>query len=402
MIEGGYTLSGSTTSRHLSPSGEGAHSALIPGAQALPPSSFLSEFACPVNSHNEWDPLEEVIVGAVEGAMFPAWNKINVATAPPGEWQAAERRVGGGGSPYPSAMVDAARRDLEGFIHILEAEGVRVRRVDRSNFAAGFATPDWQVSSGFCAANPRDPFMVLGNEILETPMADRSRYFEAWPYRALFKEYFKAGAKWTAAPKPQLFDELYDQQYTVPGADEPMRFVVGEFEPVFDAADFVRCGRDIFGQKSNVTNQLGIEWLQRHLGEGYRVHVLENRSPETIHIDTTFMPLAPGKVLVNPDFLDLDALPSILKSWDLLIPPPPVPIIGDPLQLVSEWAGLNVLMLDEERVVVEKRQEPLIQALKGWGFKPIPCAFESYYPFLGSFHCATLDIRRRGELHSYF
>jgi glycine amidinotransferase len=53
-------------------------------------------------------------------------------------------------------------------------------------------------------------------------------------------------------------------------------------------------------------------------------------------------------------------------------------------------------------VVVEKRQEPLIQALKGWGFKPIPCAFESYYPFLGSFHCATLDIRRRGELQSYF
>jgi glycine amidinotransferase len=84
------------------------------------------------------------------------------------------------------------------------------------------------------------------------------------------------------------------------------------------------------------------------------------------------------------------------------VPPPPVPIVGDPLQLVSEWAGLNVLMLDEERIIVEKRQEPLIQALKNWGFKPIPCAFESYYPFLGSFHCATLDIRRRGELQSYF
>ncbi|MFZ4848178.1 MAG: amidinotransferase [Caldilinea sp.] len=358
--------------------------------------------ACPVNSHNEWDPLEEVIVGTLEGAMFPAWNTINVATAPPGEWLAAERRVGGGGSPYPPALVEAAQRDLEGFIQILEAEGVRVRRLDRTHFAAGFGTPEWQVSSGFCAANPRDPFMVIGNEILETPMADRSRYFEAWPYRPLFKEYFKAGAKWTAAPKPQLLDDLYDRQYTVPAPDEPMRFVVGEFEPVFDAADFVRCGRDIFGQKSNVTNQLGIDWLQRHLGEGYRVHVLENLSPETIHIDTTFMPLAPGKVLVNPDFLDLDRLPSLLKRWDLLVPPPPVPIVGDPLQLVSEWAGLNVLMLDEERIIVEKRQEPLIQALKNWGFKPIPCAFERYYPFLGSFHCATLDIRRRGELQSYF
>jgi len=358
---------------------------------------------CPVNSHNEWDPLEEVIIGSLDGAMFPAWNTINVATAPPGEWVAAEQRVGGGGSPYPPAIIEAARRDLAEFIHILEAEGVRVRRLDAANFAAPFGAPEWQVSSGFCAANPRDPFLIIGNEILETPMADRSRYFEAWAYRSLFKEYFNAGAKWTAAPKPQLLDALYDQRYTVPGPQEPMRFVITEFEPVFDAADFVRCGRDIFCQTSNVTNHFGIAWLQRHLGEGYRIHTLQSRCPEAIHIDTTFMPLAPGKVLVNPEYLDMKSLPPMLKSWELLVMPTPLPRIkGDPLRLVSDWAGVNVLMLDEERVVVEKNQEPLIKCLKDWGFEPIPCSFEAYYPFLGSFHCATLDIRRRGELQSYF
>lgn len=358
---------------------------------------------CPVNSHSEWDPLEEVIIGSLDGAMFPKWNTINVATAPPGEWIAAEERLGGGGSPYPPAMIEAARRELAEFIHILEAEGVRVRRLDPANFAAPFGTPEWQVSSGFCAANPRDPFLIIGNEILETPMADRSRYFEAWAYRSLFKEYFQAGARWTAAPKPQLLDALYDQHYTVPGPEEPMRFVINEFEPVFDAADFVRCGRDIFCQTSNVTNHFGIAWLQRHLGDGYRVHTLQSRCPEAIHIDTTFMPLAPGKVLVNPEYLDMKSLPPILKSWELLVMPTPLPQIkGDPLRLVSDWAGVNVLMLDEERVVVEKNQEPLIKCLKDWGFQPIPCSFEAYYPFLGSFHCATLDIRRRGELQSYF
>ena len=116
-------------------------------------------------------------------------------------------------------------------------------------------------------ANPRDPFLIFGNEILETPMADRARYFEAWSYRTLFKEYFQAGARWTAAPRPQLLDDLYDQAYTVPRPGEPMRHVINEFEPVFDAADFVRCGRDIIGQKSNVTNQMGADWLQRHLGD---------------------------------------------------------------------------------------------------------------------------------------
>ena len=356
---------------------------------------------CPVNSHNEWDPLEEVIVGTLDGAAFPEWNLINRATVGVGEWDPIEAKVGGAGQPYPPELVARARAELAEFIHVLEAEGVNVRQVGGMNFAAPFSTPAWAVKSGFCAANPRDPFMVIGNEILEAPMADRGRHYETWPYRELFKEYFRAGAKWTAAPRPQLLDALYDQAYTRPAADEPMRYIVTDFEPVFDAADFVRCGRDIFCQQSNVTNAMGIEWLRRHLGDGYRVHELHSLSPEAIHIDTTFMPLAPGKALVSPEFLDRTRLPEVLNAWELLVAPDPIPH-QCPLGIVSQWASVNVLMLDPERIIVEKRQEPLIAALKGWGFKPIPVSFEAYYPFLGSFHCATLDVRRRGKLASYF
>ena len=362
---------------------------------------YKAAVQCPVNSHNEWDPLEEVIVGDLEGAMFPDWNMINEATVPPNEWEEIEKKIGGSGIPYSEKLLKDARQELSEFIHILEAEGVKVRRIQPVNYSASFKTPNWQVSSGFCAANPRDPFLIIGNEIIETPMADRGRYFEAWAYRELFKEYFKAGAKWTAAPKPQLLDDLYDWNYTVPSTDKPMRFMVNEFEPVFDAADCVRCGRDIFIQRSNVTNALGIQWLQRHLGDKYRVHEIHNLSSEAIHIDTTFMPLSPGKVIVSPEYIDIDKLPPILKDWDILVAPEPIPS-QDPLGIVSKWICINVLMLDEERVIVEKHQKPLINALKNWGFKPIPCAFENYFPFMGSFHCATLDIRRRGKLQSYF
>ncbi|NEP81914.1 MAG: amidinotransferase, partial [Okeania sp. SIO3B3] len=142
-----------------------------------------SSNTCPVNSHNEWDPLEEVIIGSLDGAMFPAWNVINDATAPPGEWSKALDQVGGAGAPYPPELVEAARKDLAEFIHILEAEGVTVRSVEPTNFAAPFGSPDWQMPSGFCSANPRDPFLIIGHEIIETPMADRGRYFETWAYR---------------------------------------------------------------------------------------------------------------------------------------------------------------------------------------------------------------------------
>lgn len=362
----------------------------------------MSGVQCVVNSHNEWDPLEEVIVGSLDGAMFPQWNTINRVTVPPGEWPGIEGKVGDAGVPYPPSLIEPARKDLTEFLGILRAEGVIVRQVAPAGFTAPYSSPAWQVACGFCAASPRDPFLVIGNDIIEAPMADRGRHFEAWPYRELFKEYFKAGARWTAAPRPQLLDELFVADYTPSGHGEPARFILTEFEPVFDAADFVRCGRDIFAQTSNVTNRFGIEWLQRHLGDNYRIHTLENRSSDAIHIDTTFMPLAPGKVLVSPDYLDLEQLPSILKTWDILVPTALVPIINDPLRIVSSWIGINVLMLDEQRVIVEKRQEPLIKQLKGWGFKPIPCSFEAYYPFMGSFHCATLDIRRRGTLQTYF
>jgi glycine amidinotransferase len=360
------------------------------------------EIVCPVNSHNEWDPLEEVIVGSVDGAMFPAWGGINKHTFPPGEWDLFVKEVGGSGIPYPVEVVEAAKRDLNEFIHILESEGAKVRRIDNVNYSAPFSTPAWQIPNGFSGANPRDPFIVIGNEIIETPMPDRNRYFETWAYRSLFKEYFKAGARWTAAPKPQLLDALYDPNYTIPAPEEANRFVLTEFEPVFDAADFVRCGRDIFGQLSHVTNHLGVEWLQRHLGDEYRVHLIDSHYRQAIHIDLAFMPLAPGKVLVNPAFINVEKLPPILKKWDILIAPPAVQGEQTYVDAVNFWVNMNVLMLDEERVIVEKHQEPMIKAFKQWGFKPIPCSFENYYPFMGSFHCATLDIRRRGELKSYF
>jgi amino acid adenylation domain-containing protein len=360
----------------------------------------------PVCSYNEWDTLEEVIVGIVDGAMVPSWHTIHRATVLPGQekqMDSLSKRTQKQPLPYPEWLVQAATKCVDEFVHILESEGVVVRRPDVVDYSASFRTPDWEVMNGFCAANPRDVFLVIGNEIIEAPMADRGRYFESWAYRSLLKEYLKVGAKWVAAPKPQLLDAQYDPDYKVTALGEEMRFVITEFEPTFDAADFVRFGRDIFVQKSHVTNSLGIEWVRRHLGDEYRVHEVQSLCPQALHIDTTLVPLAPGKVLVNPLFIDVDNLPDYFKSWDILIAPKPnkTPMTLYDTKVISQWVNMNVLSLDEERVIVEKSQESMIKALKDWGFKPIPCEFESYYPFLGSFHCATLDVRRRGVLRSY-
>lgn len=351
-----------------------------------------------VQSHNEWDPLEEVIVGTLEGAAIPPWHPMLQVTMP--EDQLALFREQGGGR-FPAERVAAARRELEELVRILEGEGVRVRRPEPLDFSALYSTPDWQ-SSGLYAAMPRDLLLVVGGEIIECPLAWRSRSFEVHAFRPLLAEYFRRGARWTAAPRPRLTDAQYDptalDHETADGAS--FHSIVTELEPVFDAADFVRCGRDLFAQRSHVTNALGIEWLRRHLGPAYRIHEIEIRDPHPMHIDATFMPLAPGKLLINAG--RMARVPAMFRTWEVREAPEPAFASRDPLYMCSRWVSMNVLMLDEERVIVERQEEPLIRLFRDWGLKPIPCGFTNFYAFGGSFHCATLDVRRRGELRSYF
>ncbi|MCO5166004.1 MAG: amidinotransferase [Planctomycetes bacterium] len=360
-----------------------------------------SPVACPVNSYNSWDPLEEVIVGRIDGSTVPPHHVAVTFNIPR---KAAFLLRFFGGRRYPWFLTRRAQAQLDGFVRVLEAEGVRVRRPDAAPLHRRFSSPDWS-SRGFSLACPRDGFIVIGDEIIETPMAWRCRYFEANAYRALFKEYFRRGARWTAAPRPELTDALYVHDYSTPAEGEPMRYVITEFEPVFDAADFVRCGRDIFVQRSNVTNAFGIEWMRRHLGDRFRIHEIETTCRTPMHIDSTFMPLAPGKLLINPAYIQVDRLPKMFRSWDVIVAPQPEPIPGMAFEycsMTSLWISLNVLMLDERRVIVERSQRGMIETLRQHGFEPIPVPFAEYLPFGGSFHCATLDVRRRGGLQSYF
>ncbi|MGW7453580.1 amidinotransferase [Streptomyces sp. NPDC054787] len=357
--------------------------------------------ASPVSSHNEWDPLEEVVVGRLEDATFPSRHPIVTCNVP--AW--AGRLQGmAAGFRYPRAIVEPAQEELDGFIALLQSLGVTVRRPDPVDHRQRYATPDWP-SRGFANSCPRDSLLVIGDEIIETPMAWPCRYFETFSYRSLLKDYFRRGARWTSAPKPQLTEALFDGNYRPPGAEEPVRYLTTEFEPVFDAADFVRAGRDLFAQRSNVTNRMGIEWLRRHLGPGYRIHEIDSRCRTPMHIDTTFLPLAPGKVLVNPEYIDADRLPAILDGWDVLVAPEPDPLPERLLKITSmcgKWLSMNVLVVDGQRVIAERHHTRMLRALEGWGFEPIPCDLLHYAPFGGSFHCATLDIRRRGALESYF
>src|ERR1700756_2969172 len=89
------------------------------------PSATTSNAVCPVSSWNEWDPLEEVIVGRLDGAVVPPFH-VSVTYNRPHSTSWLHRLAAG--RRYPRWMVRRAQTELDGFVRLLEAEGVHVRR----------------------------------------------------------------------------------------------------------------------------------------------------------------------------------------------------------------------------------------------------------------------------------
>ncbi len=354
----------------------------------------------PVWSCNEWDPLEEVIVGSVENATVPIWNQYLASTTPKhAKWFFEQH----GGKPFPGDMIEKATIELDGLVKTLKQLDIIVHRPDKQDFNTEYSSPWWS-SQGLYSAMPRDVMMIIGDTIVEAPMAWRSRYFEIFAFRRLMEGYFKDGARWLAAPKPSMAEGFYNPEYDPSQAtkDGVRQFVITEKEIAFDAADFTRCGKDIFVQKSNVTNAIGIEWVRRHIGSEFNIHEVEFDDENPMHIDTTIVPLAPGKLMINPSWVRREQIPKMFDSWEIIEAPEPVKPYDSALYFSSDWLTMNFLSIDEKRIIVEENEEPLIKLLQKHGFEPIPIPFRNFYPFGGSIHCATADIRRRGELKSYF
>ena len=349
----------------------------------------------PVRVFTEWDPLEEVIVGTIdENIRVPEWDPGLAAVTPQ---RTRDFFIKNQTRRFPRERLLAAKKEVDFLATLLRDHGVIVRRPGPMDQHRPVVTPYFSTSGGFHSAMPRDGLFAIGDLMIETPMAWRSRYFETFPFRDILKDYFLRGARWVSAPKPMLPDELWKSDHD---CDSPkFESVVNEFEPVFDAADFMKLGKDIIGQRSHVTNKFGIEWLKQALGSEYNISIYEFDDAGPMHIDTTILPLGPGKVLVNKVWVS--KLPDLFKNWDVFYPPESTIPDSHPLYMTSKWIHTNVLMLDESRVIVEAGEEPLIKAFESWGFKTIKCPFQNFQSFGGSFHCATLDVRRRGELRSY-
>ena len=383
-----------------------------------------------VNSWNEWDPLKRVILGRPEGTNAPAPEPAWTYDQPDGGYPM------GTWGPFPQEMVDKANEQMDYFEKVLKERGIIVDRptIHPFMFNKPVSTPEWTQLNMYGVNNVRDMTLCHGNIILEVPACQRSRWYEYLNLRPLFKQYYKEDPEMLhlSAPKPRLTDNDYVRNYYhehLRVRTDTERYELGskaqyqltEEEPLFDAADIGRYGKDLFVHHSSTVNHAGIDWLKRTFSRfGIRVHRLtvESASCSNVmgshkprHIDADFVALRAGLVMVSPGSPpNIPEMVELFKKndWEIVQAAEPVLVHNASLSLSAcpkvgpSWISLNTLSIDEKTVCVQAGETAYCEQLDKMGFEVIPIPYEKVNPFGGGLHCTTLDVCREGELKDYF
>ncbi|MFM6196349.1 MAG: glycine amidinotransferase [Planktothrix sp.] len=387
-----------------------------------------------VNSFDEWSSLKEVVVGSpihydtqdLELSFKVFFHDVAYSSFCYPYYQSNEN----GGSQdkivsqenaqsfetlathtLKKQYLEELNEDVEELVNTLQQLDVKVHRPIPLTRSIRFETPYWKADC-IPALNIRDQAIIMGNEILETPPQVRARYFENDLLKPIFYQYFEQGAKWTNMPRPIMTDRSFDTSYisgqNVPAIEKvypqnESEFDIG-YEIMFDAAQCIRFGKDILINVATKNHYLAYQWLQRHFEGKFNFHLLYQFADN--HIDSIILPLKPGKLLLrNPQFFD--RLPEALQKWDIIYPPEPTENIfptydNDDLILTTKYIDLNVLSVDEDKIIVNSLFPELIKTLEKHGFTPIPVQHRHRRIFGGGFHCFTLDTVREGSLEDYF
>jgi N-dimethylarginine dimethylaminohydrolase len=285
-----------------------------------------------ISTTNEWDTLKSIIVGSALGANKP--------------YGCHFEKTG----PYPSLVTKQAEYDLNKFVEVLEQEGVKVHRPIQNNF----------VPNGMYNYCPRDRLLVIGNTVIDCNMQYSCRIEEI--------NYMPEATKYGVI--------------TVPMNE-------GIF---FDAANVCRLNNTLLYLISPSGNAEGAKWLQNQFPE-YTVETTETYSG--IHIDSTFVPVRNGLVVVNKDRVSSKTLPKCFKDWDVIW------LGKDDLKqksfvgeaFASNYILLNFLMVNPKLAVIDDCPR-LEEELTKHGVVCITVPFKHSRTLGGGHHCVTLDLIR--------
>ena len=281
---------------------------------------------------NEWDQLKSIIVGSAWGANKPKTCHFE--------------RPG----PYPSIVTAQADADLNNLVEVLKHEGVKVYRPKRHSF----------VPNGMYNYCPRDRLLIIGDTVIDCNMQ--------YPCRDEEIKYL---------PMPENVKVLR---------------VPREENIFFDAANVCRLNDTLLYLISPSGSAEGAKWLQKQFPN----HIIETTETYSgIHIDSTFIPVQNGLVLVNKDRVSIRTLPKCFKDWNVIWLGKEDLIersfIGE--AFASNYILLNLLMISPNIAVIDDCPR-LEEELNKYDIKTYVVPFKHSRTLGGGHHCVTLDLLR--------
>ena len=306
-----------------------------------------------INSYNEWDPLEEIVVGSATYANWPSTDPIFAQEGVKTTW--TETPVPSG--PVPQWIIDEANEDLDALADTLTKLGVTVRRPKEMNF---------QESDGMYNYSPRDRLLIAGSTVIDPAMM--------YPCRD---------------------QEIQALDFVMRDAEQVLTMPKNSGH-VLDAANILRLGKDKYlFLESASGNKLAWYWLMANLPTTTSMEICNFYSG--VHIDSTIVPLREGLVLLNASRVNKTNCPNVFDDWEKIWVSDDQIVAQDFYQYpyASKWIGLNMLVVDPNTIIVDAAQHNLIELLARKNFTVIPRTLRHSRTLGGGFHCVTLDLRRR-------
>jgi glycine amidinotransferase len=319
-----------------------------------------------ISVHHEWGKLKEVIVGIGDDLVVPSYYE---GLSYFGSQQIEEMKKYGG-SKLNDIHPKLAKRVIEqanGLAKVLEDRGVIVHRCHLLHPEEKKYLDD--VQKGLMPLFPRDPILVIGNNVIELSLRNPMRRKERYGIRPILESILRnSNANFVAVPpaSPQLDDK----------------------GPFLEGGDVLLNGYEIYvGNSGRASNKAGIEWLRKYLGPKYKVHKIRVDN-KFVHLDAVLALIRPGLGIIYREGIK-DELPKSLENWDF--------IAVDSEEEANRLAA-NALVLDEKTVIIDNQHHRIAEELRKKGQEVIEILFSAVVIFGGSLRCAHHPLRRESKL----
>lgn len=304
-----------------------------------------------INSCNEWDPLEAIVVGTADHANWPSDDPVFAEEAKKTTWTDSPVPAG----PVPQWIIDQANRELDILARTLERYGATVYRPTPHDHVAHMGMHN------YC---PRDRILIHNHTMVDVNMMYPCRNQEIASYYHLW------GMAKTVLTMPR---------------NQGM---------ILDAANICRLGDTWLFLESESGNRAAYEWLCDQFPQ---ITIELCNFYSGVHIDSTITPVREGLVLLNGSRVNESNCPGVFDDWERIYITEDQIVAQDfyKYPYASKWIAMNMLSIDPETVIIDAAQIELIKLLKNRGIDSIPLTLSHSRTLGGGFHCVTLDTQRR-------